>query len=288
MTKKNIIAITLLLGLFLGLAIVFGIYDLEISKSFASSNPNLLFRILDALGEFPIYIGPIFFGLVYGFTCKSKNMRLIFHTIGLIGTYIGLIRLSKGIFEVFFSSNLGVLQFSLLAIAALLLYVFFYLLLSKVDRKSLMKISDVALIYLIVVASSFLIVSITKNVWGRTRFRALSDDFSEYSSFLNINFLEGFNGDDYRSFPSGHTNAATSILILSLIPSRLSSKKWICYLTFSFCLLYPIIVAISRVGVGAHYASDVLFGFMISISCFLITHITFKKKGWLNVRSVER
>ena len=150
---------------------------------------------------------------------------------------------------------------------------------------TLFKFKDIALIYLLVSASSFLIVSGAKYIWGRPRFRVLSDDFNEYTSFIHINFLEGRYGDDYRSFPSGHTNAATSILVLSLIPARITSKRWIKYLVFSVCILYPIIVAISRIGVGAHYASDVLFGFIISLSCFLITYIILKKKGWLNVRS---
>ena len=96
-----------------------------------------------------------------------------------------------------------------------MIYVLLFILFNKINVETLYRIKDVALIYLIVSASSFLVVSGAKYIWGRVRFRALSSDFSEYTSFLKINFLEGKNGDAYRSFPSGHTNAATSILVLS-------------------------------------------------------------------------
>lgn len=157
---------------------------------------------------------------------------------------------------------------------------------NKFKLETLFKIRDVALIYLIVSISSFLIVTSMKYIWGRTRFRALGEDYSEYSNFLTIHgFNNSLNGDDYKSFPSGHTNAATSILILSLIPIRLSNKRWIRYVVMLLCGLYVLNVAISRICVGAHYASDVLFGFGVSTICFLITYIILKKKGWLYVRN---
>lgn len=286
MSKKNSIILSIGVLIFVALSVTFFFFDLDISIALAKENPNFLYVLLAAVGEFPIYIGPILFGLVYGFTSENKNMRLVSHLVGLIAIYIAFIRLTNGIFENFFSSNLGMLQFSLLSLAALFTYVFLFVVFNKIDKEKLYKLRDISLMYLIVSISSFAIVSGLKLVWGRVRFRALSSDYGEYSNFLTVH---GFNnsslGDDYRSFPSGHTNSATSILLLSLIPARFTSKKWIKYLVSVACLIYPIIVALSRIGVGAHYASDVLFGFGISASCFILTYIIFKKKGWLYARS---
>ena len=86
------------------------------------------------------------------------------------------------------------------------------------------------------------------------------------------------------SFPSGHTSAATTIFVLSLIPSRLSNKRWVKYLVLGLCCLYVLTMGLSRICVKAHYASDVLFGFGITSICFLVTYIIFKKKGWLYAR----
>lgn len=286
MTKKKNIAFVIGLIIFCILAICFYFFDLEISKNMASDNPNFIFILLAAIGEFPIYIGPILFGLVYGFTSESKNAKLISHFVGIIGMYIAFIRLTNGIFNEFFSSSIWILQYILLAIVALIVYILMFMAFNKIDSEKLYKMRDIALIYFIVSLSSFLIVTLMKNIWGRPRYRILDNNYEAYSNFLTISgFKNSKLGDNYRSFPSGHTNAASSILVLSLITPRFTNKKWVKYLITGICIVYPVLVAISRICVGAHYASDVLFGFGVSFTCLLTTYIIFKKKGWLYVRS---
>lgn len=284
MSKKGITCLSLFYGAFLILAVVFFFFDLEISKVLVSEEENFVYVLLAAIGEFPIYIGPILFGMVYGFIAKTKWTKMLYLFVGLIATYIGVMRLSGGIFEYYLNSEIGLVENILLAIASFLLFLLLFIVFSKIDIKELNKIKDVVLIAFIVSISSFLIVTITKYIWGRPRYRILSTD-EEYVNFLTIDgFRKGIPSDDYRSFPSGHTNASASILVLSLLPARIIGKKWVKYIINIFCILYPIVVAISRIGIGAHYASDVLFGFGISFTCFMITYIIFKKKGWLYVR----
>lgn len=286
MNKKRLIVSSLLIGLFFLLAGVFFFYDLQISKSLVKENPNFVFGFLDAIGEFPIYLGPILFGLVYGFTNEKKATKLLAHFVGLISVYIAFIKLIGNMFEVYFSSNMGIIQYILLAIASLILYVLLFIFVDRVNLETLYKLRDIALIYLIVSITSFLLTTSIKYIWGRPRFYTLSPDYSDYSNYLTIHgFKNSTMGSAYRSFPSGHTNAAASILVLSLIPTRFTNKRWIKHLVNILCVLYPIVVAISGVCVGDHYASDVLFGFAISLCCFITTYIIFKKKGWLYVRN---
>ena len=285
MSKKNIIFLSIFYALFILLAVTFFFLDLDISKAMVQENANFLYVLLAAVGEFPIYLGPILFGIVYGFTNETKVGKLISHFVGLIATYVAFIRLSDGIFEHYLNSQLDVVQYALLGVASLLVYLLLFFVGNKIEHDSIYKIRDIALIMLIVSLSSFIMVTGIKYIWGRPRYRILSNDYSEYVNFLTIDgFRNGLPSDDYRSFPSGHTNAATSILVWGLLPARFTSKKWVKYLVNSLCVIYPLIVAISRIGIGAHYASDVLFGFGISFSCFVITYIIFKKKGWLYVR----
>ena len=125
MSKKNITLLTIGGSLFVALAIIFFFFDLEISKVMVQNNPSFIFLLFAAVGEFPIYVGPILFGLVYGFTSENKNVKLVSHFVGLVATYIGFVRLINGIFETFYSENMGVIQFVLLSISSLCFYLFF-------------------------------------------------------------------------------------------------------------------------------------------------------------------
>ena len=285
MSKRRVFFYSLLGLVIIGLASLFFFTDLNISKSFASDNPSFLVTLLDAIGEFPIYFGPLFFALIYGFTTTKKNYKLLFHLFGLVVTYVASVRLIGGIFDSFYSSKLGILQYCLLAVESLLIYLLLMILFSKFKYDNLVKLRGIALVYLIVSASSFAIVTIIKLIWGRMRFFALSSDYHEYTNFLTINLGNGLSGSIYNSFPSGHTNAATSSLVLILIPLKLSSKKWLTWITTIITFIYILLVGFSRVRYGVHYASDVLFGFTISICCFIVTCEIFNKKGWLNVRN---
>jgi len=290
MTKKRILIIGLVsIGVFLSLAITFLFTDLHISIALASNNvdnPNFFLRLCAALGEFPIYIGPIMFGLIFGLTNKTKLWQLIAHFVGFVITYVASIRLMGGVFEEFLYSELGIFHYSLLAVSSLLVYTLFYLMFTHFNEENLLRIKDIALMMTIVSAASFIIITGTKYVVGRVRFRALDDSYSEFTNFLTIkDFFGGVNGDDFRSFPSGHTGSATCIIMLAMIPMRLSNKKWIEYTVFIASLVYALTIALSRIFIGAHYPSDVLFGFTITVVCFILTYFIFYKKGWLNARS---
>jgi membrane-associated phospholipid phosphatase len=289
MSKKNWIIVSIAISvLFLGLATTFLFTDLQISIALASNNlenPNFFLKLAASFGEFPIYVGPVLFGLVYGKTNKTKLWKLIAYFVGFIVVYVGSIRMIGETFEVFFKSELGFPQYLILAISSLLIYVLLFLLFEKIDVNKLEKLRDVSLVMLVVSALSFFGVQVIKHVMGRVRFRALDENYSEFTNFLTIReFLGGLNGDDFKSFPSGHTASAACLLTSFLIPLKLSNKKWVSYLTLALTLIYTILIAVSRVCVGAHYASDVLFGFGITGICFVLTYMIFTKKGWLNVR----
>ena len=286
MIKNRKLFLSIFYGVFVALASLFFFFDLEISKSLVEDSPNFLYVLLAAVGEFPIYMGPVFFGIVYGITNKSKWSKLGCHFVGLIATYIGLVRLSDGIFEYYFSAQMGAIQNILLAFVSLFLYLSLVLFFNRISFESLMKMKDISLMAFIVSISSFLIVSGMKLFWGRPRYRTLSDDYSEYVNFLTIDaFRNGIPSSEYCSFPSGHTNAATSLLLYALIPFRMTKKKVVKYLVSIFCVFYPFVVAFTRIGIGAHFASDVLFGFGVSFTCLIVTYIIFEKKGWLYVRN---
>ena len=87
---------------------------------------------------------------------------------------------------------------------------------------------------------------------------------------------QGITGFD--SFPSGH--AAMGFMLLSILILLVNAKRWLKNSVLTIILLYGIVLALSRVVIGAHYASDVLFGsffiilafivFLVNLSCSII------------------
>ena len=108
--------------------------------------------------------------------------------------------------------------------------------------------------------------------------RDLSSDYREFTKLFHVN---GYNGN--KSFPSGHTNAGTTILVLALIIPRFTDKKWVKYLVTVLCFTYILCLQVARIMASAHYASDVLCGFVVSFTTLCVTYKIMKRKGIINV-----
>jgi len=84
------------------------------------------------------------------------------------------------------------------------------------------------------------------------------------------------------SFPSGHTMASVSMYGILLYITLKSEMKKILKISLSSILtVLPILVALSRVYLGAHFMSDVVGAFIVSIILLLIETYIIDKKKWL-------
>ena len=107
-----------------------------------------------------------------------------------------------------------------------------------------------------------------KTLWGRVRLRELVN-MNSLESFTPWYHPKFFSGS--HSFPSGHTAHAT---LLMMLPTWLSGKglKYRPALT-ALCMAFVALMAFSRLAAGAHFLSDILFGFLIA---FGITEVSKK------------
>jgi undecaprenyl-diphosphatase len=82
------------------------------------------------------------------------------------------------------------------------------------------------------------------------------------------------------SFPSGHSMMAVAFFgILIYLVCKSKWKKWIKILLSSLLTVLILLIGISRIYLGVHFASDVLAGFAIALSYLIIfTSVVFKDK----------
>ncbi|MDB5505963.1 MAG: hypothetical protein JWR75_601 [Devosia sp.] len=109
-----------------------------------------------------------------------------------------------------------------------------------------------------------LVATIIKRLIGRARPELLD-------TLGNFSFRPGLADWTQQSFPSGH---ATTALALAFVVGFLS-KRW-----FAAMLLFGIVIALSRIVVGAHYPTDVIAGAALGIFGAYATRAVFAARGW--------
>ena len=153
----------------------------------------------------------------------------------------------------------GALSAALIASVAFAVSAMLYLLIGKIPDDTRKKIFLPAAYTLAASCAVLFTVSSLKILWGRVRLRELvnMNSLADYTPWYYPNFFSGS-----HSFPSGHTAHATLLLML---PKWLSGKseKYSPALT-AVCFAFVALMAFSRLAAGAHFLSDILFGFLIA------------------------
>ena len=298
------IAIALFVIVFAALLTVATLFDLDISKImtknalpegnyFSTSGFGLFF---EAVGSAPVYIMGSIVGVIlfwWGIRKDNLSLRVILTIVGAVAVFVGLYLFINDIFK-YIGEHMhdeeymgkGYVQFCILMLT-LINSVLLVLTWKNVGKET----NDKLIIWVLVILGviiCYLVVHFVKGPVGRMRYRAMN--YSEEYGFEYFTRWYVVNGernlvpvahgveisDSCKSFPSGHTYSAGVIYTLVCLPDLLEkwNKKWIKAVIYSGTAVFTGIVAISRIVVGAHFMSDVLFGGTLSfLACMLFREI---------------
>jgi membrane-associated phospholipid phosphatase len=224
------------------LAIVFAFYDLQISI-FVVNEASLWGNFGADYGEYPGYAF-IALGLSAYIGGYIKNIRAQKIPAYLAILYGGIM-LSISLLDL----NLRkIIEYIMIIVSVII----FILVNWNTDLSKYRKISGI--ISFLGIINPLLFTQLVKLFWGRVRFRDL---LMGYSNFTPWFFPQGITGE--FSFPSGHTAMGWMFLPLLVAVQKREWKDPVKILTVILVLGWGIFVGLSRIVVGAHYASDVLF-----------------------------
>ncbi|GAB2720121.1 phosphatase PAP2 family protein [Paenibacillus thermoaerophilus] len=263
--KTNRIAIGLLLALWAAGAIVFGWTDLRISE--AVFNPASDWgHFFEVYGEFPAYLLAFAAAQVL-LACAGR--RSGWRRIGVTALAIVVIAATATVLiwmvvsrQLGGEMTVGAAAAVLIATAAATILLQFGF--SRMKRDIPDALQTVAWLTLAAVLGEMIAVNLLKTIWGRVRFRDLLPDRSDYSPW----FLPRWGGG-HKSFPSQHAAHGWMALLLAYwVPLRYAAWR---PAVWTAAALWAALTAVSRVVMGAHYASDVLFGSGIAIAALYLS-----------------
>lgn len=269
MTKKENIAVGFVLLLFL---IIGTFADLSISKLIYS--PESWFpKLFELIGETP--------GMLIGLFCCSlliitrDSSSKVLSIIQLIGFSILMILFSLMTSFMLFH-YLGIKSgFGLIALSSIFIIVAFFAA-SKLDTTQKAAIRRAAFIGIFLILFAIISVNIIKVLWGRQRFRSMQDDMTVFTHWYNRQTFAS--GEEFKSFPSGHSANSAVIMWITLLPTFIKSLKGKETILKTIAFGWILCVMASRIMAGAHFLSDVTVGTFCTFAGFLILCKLIKEK----------
>lgn len=254
------------------------VYDLDISLAIAN-RMSVYGRFFEIAGEPPAILFAsfnLFLLMAYGLRCTELTLRdklvcALFAVLGVGTVFFTAIKTYNYILDLLDDLNvsfrLDLVFFLLTLLIAAVVSIVFIMTALTVKEERLGALYPIAKSCVLAAVLTLVIIWAFKLGWGRVRFRNMYGDLSLFTPWYCINgFTGGF------SFPSGHTANATVIFsathYLSFLPKKTGWTKPIIYAVLA---IWIAVVAFSRVCVGAHFLSDVLFGAAITLAIVYLT-----------------
>lgn len=268
-------------AVFASLMAVAAFYDLQISMAIGDQD-NLFGLFFEVIGEWPSYlvlpfVAPVIFYNADQF--PDKRARYAFRAIGMILSWLGYFMWIYAGTKPAMIEIPGILMFAVFggfAGGAFGLWVG-----SLIKRETMNRLLKFALFALVYMVVALLVMQGLKMLWGRMRYREMLKTGSTegFTPWYVINIGNG--EDSFKSFPSGHTSSAATIFVLAVLcdifPSLDNIKARVA-INVS-CVLFVVLVALSRIVNCAHFLSDTLVGGYLTYVIFAVLRRIFFGKG---------
>lgn len=251
------------------LLLIFTFTDLQISTVLFTK--NLYGRIFEIIGEIPFLFLSLFgCCLLFRFRAR-KNLVCNIASAAVCGCLILYFTYMGGFMTWrYLCGNLGRISTLWGALIGALLLFFAAFCAFKIPKENAHKAVTYGIIALVYFAALIVVMNLIKTAWGRMRLREMTDPLTQFTPWYIITNRGGFD-NRYASFPSGHSMNSAAIILAVLLPSFVpmlsAQRKNIKIAVYTWTLL----VGVSRVVMGAHFASDVTVGILLSLTLFELT-----------------
>lgn len=257
--------------------LIFTFTDLQISMAVATK-PGWA-RVLEVIGEIPFTILSITAcALLIRFRSKKNITVSLLSALGAGFLLFFLSYMGGFMTWNYLSDNLGEISKSWIPVIGILMAaaaIWLAMQVPKACKSQALRFAAVALLYFILV---LIIMNSLKATWGRMRFREMTDPIAEFTRWYQIVPRGGFD-NVYASFPSGHSMNSAGVILLTLLPPIIPALKDKEKALHIFVYIWCAVVGISRVFMGAHFASDVTVGILLSLTIFeVLRTLIFRKK----------
>ncbi len=275
--------------------IVGSFLDFNINSALYDRN-NGFGVFMASFGQLPAYgfLGTLAYGFLYLTIKHYKKIwqRILFILLAVILVGAGIYFQGWDIFCVngYNNKSLAFLGYiiSTILIGLGALFGYFILRNTEVEKEVILKVL-LAILFVMLLALG--ITQLVKIFMSRPRFRFISD-YNLLDEFKNwwesgkelkknsVGVLEDVTSEEFKSFPSGHiSNTASFIAIACYLPYLNKKIKVKQEYLMAFALVWVLVLAYTRMRVGAHFLSDVSFGFTISILGFMVVDLIMFKKN---------
>ena len=242
-------------------------YDYQISLALHNES-NLFGIFFAAFGQFPARICLSVAGTLLIALKEKKFNTYFYYMIGFLLNIIAIYYCAKDFIHYM---NMNPILSLIITILIITICNFFILHITKETNQQEIKKYIILLIATIIL--QLLIVNMIKVPWSRPRMRMISKvpeaNFQPWwvIGCANREVIQqlGIANEEFKSFPSGHTASAACICLLDTLPilnNKLKDKENLLY-TIGF--VFILMVALSRIIVGAHFLTDVTVGMLISV-----------------------
>ncbi len=256
----------------IALFVLLAFFDLPIMESLYNHD-SIWARIFEFIGEQPFQFFTVFGGVLM-FKYRPKDVlwkNILFAALGVLLAVFFALYAGSQMFSYIKELGLGEKYWLLFLVASIYVagaFTLAYMIKDIDGRKAFAFGVSVILLYTFI----WVAMNAFKVLWQRPRWRYLVTTDDPLGGYRNV--WEPSPGWPFRSFfasfPSGHTmNAAGGLVVAYFFKDKMSGKSYLLLRVFVY--LWTLLTALSRIVVGAHFASDVTMGFLLGFFLYDMT-----------------